>query len=807
LGTSLPIDDVLPKIQAALRTSPSLVIRAPPGAGKTTRVPGAILDSPDFPRGKKILMLEPRRIAARLAAKRIAQERNVRLGQEVGYRVRFEDRTSAKTRLMIITEGLLTRMLHADPMLEDVACVILDEFHERSIHADLALAFLKEIQQTVRPDLKIIVMSATLALDSVSAYLDQAPVIDTFGRAFPVEEHWAKNIDSRDELQRCVGTVKRAIQEIDHGDLLVFLPGAREIQRVQKSLNEAFAGRIDVLPLYGALSPRDQDLALSESKKRKIVVATNIAESSVTIPGVHIVVDVGREKLVFHDPARGLERLDTVRISRASAEQRAGRAGRLGPGHVFRLWSEAEHRHLQAFAKPEIERIDLASALLEVLAWAERDPALFDWFDAPSDASLQHGLRLLRRLGAVDRDSFKITKRGRQILNFPLHPRMASALITAHTLGALEAGSKVCALFSEPGMLKRGRRDEVSHCDFDISSTYLPAPIRQAQKQLLSIALKRLGPEGPKAKNEEEAIQMIFLSGFSDRVARRRDSESDRFVMVGGRGAKLSRDSKVKKATLIVALDVDDGHRASEALIRQACAIEESWLQGVEVIEVVQFNAERKAAEGIRRRVYDDLVLDERRDQSVNPEKLSEALLAAAQVDAYQAIQPDKDAQSYLARIAFVRRSIPDLDWPLIEWPMILPTLCTGLRSFAQLQKADVISALKQQLGYARAARLDQLAPKQIQVDNGRPLRLRYDQDGPPVLSVRLQRLFGIKTTPRVADGRVPLKLELLAPNMRPVQVTQDLESFWAVTYPEVRKQLRARYSKHAWPEDPGLVP
>jgi len=799
----LPIDEVLPQIVSKLSSAQSLVVRAPPGAGKTTRVPGAILDSADFPSDKKILVLEPRRIAARLAARRIAQERKVKLGGEVGYRVRFEDKTSAQSRLIIITEGLLTRMLHSDPMLEDVGCVILDEFHERSINADLALAFLKEIQQTVRPDLKIVVMSATLALESVSVYLDQAPVIDSEGRSHPVEVHWDRGQDQRDEIERCVGTVKRAVKQVEQGDLLVFLPGAREIERVRSALAKAYEGRIDVLPLYGALSPKAQDLALSDSSRRKIVVATNIAESSVTIPGVRIVVDVGREKMVFHDSSRGLERLDTVRISRASAEQRAGRAGRLGPGHVFRLWTESEHRHLKDFAKPEIERIDLASTLLEVLEWADRDPLSFDWFESPSASSVQQGLHVLRRLGAIEAAGYRVTKKGRQILGFPLHPRMASALIKAHELGVLAAGASLAALSSEPGSQRRRRKDEVSNSDFEAQDQNLPHMVRKTRDQLESIARKLLGPANKKAVDEEEALLKVLLAGYSDRVARRREPGSDRFVMVGGRGAKLSRDSVVKESSLIVAIDVDDGHRASEALIRKASAIEEDWLSGVTEVEAVRFNSERQAAEGLRRRMYGDLILEERRDQAVSPERLSGALLTAAQVDPLRAIQPDKDAQSYMLRIEFVRRSLPDLEWPEVTWAGLLPDLCVGVRSFAQLQKSDLIAMIKMKLGYDRAKRLEQFAPGRVNVDDGRPLRLRYDSEGPPVLAVRLQRLFGIKTTPTVADGRVPLKLELLAPNMRPVQVTQDLESFWAVTYPEVRKQLRARYSKHAWPEDP----
>ncbi|MEE2902028.1 MAG: ATP-dependent helicase HrpB [Myxococcota bacterium] len=802
MNESLPIDKVLPEILEHLKTKSSIVVRAEPGAGKTTRIPVAIAQSEVLEKDKKILVLEPRRMAARMAAVRIAKNMGCQLGTKVGYQIRFENRTSANSQIIVMTEGLMTKRLQSDPFLENVGCVILDEFHERSVHTDLAISLLKEIQQSVRPDLRLVIMSATLSMERLSSYLSGAPCVDSAGRSYPVTVHWKERVDERRPIDQLVGTIKRAVQKIEDGDVLVFLPGAREILQTQAELQAVYGDKISVFPLYSALSSAEQDAAITPQKKRKIILSTNIAESSLTIPGVKTVVDMGLERTVFHDAARGLDQLKTVRISRASAEQRAGRAGRIGPGHVFRMWTKSEHQSLKEFAQAEIHRIDLASTMLVVLRWAAQDPKVFDWFEAPSEASLQRGLLQLRSLNAVEDDCFTITKKGEKMLSFPLHPRLAAVMIRAQELGDVELGAKVCTLIAEGGRAKPNSRQAVANSDFEIPRGQLPAHLERTCRQIVKIAKASLGSE-VKQPNTKEILPRMLLAGFSDRVAKKRAHRQDRYRLVSGRGAILSRNSRVREEDLIIAIDIDDGHSAEEALIRQACKIKEDWLQNVTVTTVVQFNHERLAAEGVRQKKYQNLVLAEQRDQNVPVTDLSDALLEAALQDPERALKPSEKVQSLIARIEFIRRTLPELNWPQITWESVLPLVCSGLRSFAQIQKSDQINAVKSLLGYPASQQLDEWAPKTLTFGKGKPLRLRYDTEGPPVLAIKLQRMFGVRDTPRVANGRVPIKLELLAPNMRPVQVTQDLMSFWQTTYPEVRKQLRARYAKHAWPEDP----
>ena len=802
MTNSLPIDAVLPEILSHLKTQSSLIVRAEPGAGKTTRIPVALAQSQLFEKGQKILVLEPRRMAARMAAKRIAENLGCRIGSRVGYQIRFENRTSPQTQVIVMTEGLLAKRLQSDPFLEDVGCVILDEFHERSIHTDLAISFLKEIQQSVRPELRLVIMSATLSIERLTQYLNDAPCVDSKGRTFPITVHWKERVDDRREIDQLVGTIKRAVQKIDDGDILVFLPGAREIRQARSALQATYGDKIAILPLYSALTSEEQDEAIRPHKKRKIILSTNIAESSLTIPGVKIVVDMGLERTIFHDSSRGLDQLKTVRISRASADQRAGRAGRMGPGHVFRMWTKSQHQSLKEFAQAEIHRIDLAGTILGVLQWASQDPRQFDWFESPNESSIARSVLQLRALKAIDSDGFSLTAKGKTMHSFPLHPRLAAVMIRAHELGDIELGAKVCTLISEGGYSSSPSTQTVANSDFELPQGLFPAHLERTRKQILKVAKSSLGKKGtdPQVDN---VLPRMLLAGFSDRVGKKRAQRQDRYRLVSGRGAILSRHSRVREEELIIAIDIDDGHSAEEALIRQACKIEEAWLEDIVEETAVNFNVQRLAAEGVRQTKYQELVLREQRDQNVSVTELSEVLFLAALQDPERALKPNEKVQGLIARIEFIRRTMPDLEWPKITWAAVLPLVCPGLRSFAQIQKSDQINAIKSILGYPASQKLDEWAPTTLSFGRGKPLRLRYDAEGPPVLAIKLQRMFGVRETPRVAKGRIPVKLELLAPNMRPVQVTQDLESFWQTTYPEVRKQLRARYAKHAWPEDP----
>lgn len=835
----LPIDAVMPEILAAMRRSRNLVLRAPPGAGKTTRVGPAMLDAGLVGPKEKILMLEPRRVAARAAARRIAEERGGRVGDEIGYQVRFDDKTSAKTRFAILTEGLLAKKLESDPTLEGVGAVLLDEFHERSVHADLALAFLREVQETLRPELRIVVMSATLEAEPIARFLGGAEVVDTPGRIFPVKTSFLETPDERWVDERVVSGVRRALaEEDDGGDVLIFLPGVGEIRRSQEALEKVFEDRFLLCPLYGDLSPEDQDRALRPGKKRKLVLATNVAETSLTIEGVTTVVDTGLVKRIFHDPARGIDRLETGRISRASADQRRGRAGRTGPGRCFRLWTESEDRRLVPHDEPELMRIDLAPVLVDVLAWGARDPAEFQWFEAPPKASLERALQLLRSLGAVEPVGFRLTEKGERLRRFPLHPRLATSLVRAHALGVVRDAALVCALLSERDLVRRSkdpsrasveaegpsdplhRRDlylELEASGFSRSlagrlSLDLGAArsVRDVERRLLDLARRELG-EGKAAQGDPEVLlQRALLAGFPDRVAKRREAGSGRLLMASGRGGELARESVVRSASLMVAIEVDDSNRAGSAdtLVRQASAVEASWLSDTGLVTEgsrVRWNETREAAEAVIERRYGALVLAEKRDPEGDPEALAALLAERAAPKLLELL--GEDAHQVLLRLELIKKNVPDVGLESVDLESLLPKLCLGLKTLGELRKLDFGAAIKNAVGHHTWQKIEALAPERIEVPSGSHVKLRYEHEGPPVLSVRLQEVFGLEKTPRVAGGRVAVKMELLAPNMRPVQVTQDLESFWARTYAEVRKDLRARYPRHSWPEDGRTAP
>jgi ATP-dependent helicase HrpB len=835
VAAPLPIDEVLGEVLARLKKSPNLVLRAPPGAGKTTRVAPAMLDAGLVPKGERIIMLQPRRVAARASARRIASERNVRLGDEVGYHVRHDDRTSARTRIAILTEGLLTRKLQADPTLEGVGAVILDEFHERSIHADLAIAFLREIQETVRPDLKIVVMSATLETGRVARYLGDAPIVESPGRTFPVRVDYLEKSDDRWADEQVVGAIKRILRDEsdDGGDILCFLPGAGEIRRAESTLRPIVGDRMDVRPLYGELDADAQDRALSRGGRRKIVLATNIAETSLTIEGVTWVVDSGLAKVLRHDPARGGDRLETSRISRASADQRAGRAGRTAPGRAIRLWTEAEQSRLSESDAAEISRIDLAPVVMEVLAWSTTDPREFRWFEPPPPASVERALDTLRALGVVERNRYAMTPLGERVRQFPLHPRLGAMMVEAHRLGVVPEGALAAAVASERDPMRRGAEtDHVESSDLLVRGSRVAEleesrwslslatrigndverarGIARVRDQLEDVAGRVLGKAPPRPADTESATLRAVLAGYGDRVAKRRAEGGERVVMVGGRGAKLAKESVVKAAPLLVVVELDDTRREAESLVRMASAIEEEWLASrVEKRAVYRFNAERQAVEMVVVRQYFDLVLSERYERggpAVDSTAVERVLMEAARADPTRAFAVDAEADALLQRLAFLATVMPELELPVIDRAGLvglLPDIVGGKKSFGELRQVDLSQAIRNQLGYKRAADVDKHAPMKLPVPSGSQILLRYEPGGPPTLAVRLQEVFGLETTPRIAAGRVPVRLELLGPNYRPVQVTQDLKSFWDGTYQEVRKELRARYPKHSWPDDP----
>jgi len=834
--SALPIDEVLPELLSALRESPGVVLQAPTGAGKTTRVPPALLDSGLAGSGQ-IIMLEPRRIAARAAAARMAFERGSSLGEEIGYQVRFDRRSGPKTRILVVTEGILLRMLQDDPFLESVGAVLFDEFHERSLQSDLALAMVHRVQETVRPELKLVVMSATLAALPIAAYLGNCPVIESAGRLHPVEIEYLPAAVQTNPLDAVASSVERILSRTA-GDVLVFLPGLREIRHLRKRL-ATLADRegLLLLELYGDLPPEKQDAVLGPSRQRKVVLATNVAETSLTIDGVTGVVDTGLARILKTDRATGLDRLVLSRISKASANQRAGRAGRTAPGVCLRLWTEREHHARPEHEEPEIRRVDIAGPVLELLCWGESDIAAFPWFEPPRPEAIEHALQLLRRLGAIEEG--QVTDLGRSMVRIPAHPRIARLLVEGQRLGHPDIVGMAAALLSErdPFLREegegRGARRPRHHAMSDVLervaalSDYEKSGRREtscgpvhvsAARQLLHARdqftrlVRQTGRESAsKPASAEEALLRGLLVAYPDRLAWRREPGSRRGVMVGGRGVRLAEESVVAEPELFVCVDIDAGK--GESLVRMASGVRREWLPRELVVTrtEVEFDVEQDRVLAFRRIRFEDLILDEAITSATDEEEVARALAAAASERLDRALPLNEpEVKNFLARVRCLREWIPELELPAFDEEdlrELLPALCRGRRSFADLRRAPLLDHLRGTLSYPQQQALDQHAPERIAVPSGSRIALQYEEGRPPVLAVRIQELFGLAETPRIARGRVPVLLHLLAPNMRPQQVTDDLRSFWNNTYAQVRKDLRRRYPKHAWPEDPWNAP
>lgn len=822
----LPIDAIVPELIASLRKQPAVVLQAPAGAGKTTRVPSAILDA-GLASGQ-IVVLQPRRLAARAAAARITVERGGRLGAEVGYQVRFERRASRNTRILAVTDGVFVRMLADDPFLEDVAVVIFDEFHERSIHTDLALAMARRVQLEVRPELKIVVMSATLAPEPIAAWLGDCAIVRSEGRTFPVDIRYLAHSPRGPLAPRVARGIEELLTETS-GHVLAFLPGVSEIRQTERELvQHGRTADAAIMPLYADLPLDEQQAVLNPGSRRKIVLATNVAETSLTIEGVTAVVDSGLARVLRIDPALGIDRLETTRISRASADQRAGRAGRTSPGVCLRLWTEREHTGLVDFETPEIARVDLAGPVLELLCWGETDLRNFGWYEAPPAASVEHSLRLLRRLGAIGERG--ATELGRQMSKLPVHPRLARAMIEGHRLGYGPRVALACGLLSDRDPFRGSRHEESRHTSqsdildrvaaieaFDRTGHrqtelgQLDAPaakaVLRATKQLIRIMSELPQAAATRGRLADEAVLRSMYVAFADRLARRREANSPRAVMLGGRGVRLSRASAVREAPLFVCVSLNETGK-SESLVELASAVERNWLpeDNLRVSVDVEFDPRRERVVAVRRMRLEDLVLDEAMTSvpaDVDPAPL---LAAAAAEQLERTLSLDEEAKQFVARIAFLRKWMPELELPdLGDNPLrrLLPWLAIGRQSFDELRRAPVVPALKAMLSGRQRAALERDAPERMRVPSGRMIALRYESGQPPILAVKIQEMFGLRETPRVAGGRVPVLLHLLAPNMRPQQVTSDLASFWKNAYPVVRKELRRRYSKHPWPEDP----
>jgi ATP-dependent helicase HrpB len=844
----LPIDSLLPEILDALRRRGAVVVEAPPGAGKTTRVPRAILEGSLAGEGE-VLVLEPRRLAARMAARRVAEEIGDRVGGIVGYQVRFEDATGPGTRLRYVTEGLFTRRLASAPTLPGVGAVVLDEFHERRLHADLALAAVRRLRETARPDLKVVVMSATLDAGPVARHLG-APTVRSEGRLFDVAVEYLSLAEAAEPGVRLETRVARAVRRLaadePGGDILVFLPGMAEIRGAMEACEDAAVrSGLQLLPLHGDLSPDDQDRAVRNGPGRKAIFSTNVAETSVTIEGVAAVVDSGLARVASHSPWSGLPLLAVRKVSKASAAQRAGRAGRTRPGRALRLYTRQDHDARPAFDVPEILREDLAEIMLvaAVVGTADRD-----WLDPPPEAAVGAANGLLRLLGAVDAAG-RATDLGRRMLRFPLHPRLSRLLVEAEARGAAGEGALLAALLAERDIRERaagsrkasdsptglsdltelarrfGEAERVRFAPDRVRSLGLsPAAVTavaRARRQLLGIAGSRGGEE-----NEEVALRAA-LAAFPDRVARRRVHGSPEVLLAGGGAARLDPSSVVREAPLLVA--VDAGERRGESrptrgaaggpggpvTVRLASAITPGMLaalfpERLRREDDLDWNAGEERVEGWARLRYGDLVIEERRKTETDPAKASALLAEAAVARGAAAFVPEGAIERLQARLEFVARAVPESGVaPLSEEDIgaALRESCAGRRSFAELRDAGLIDAVLRRIPPARRGALDRMAPERISLAGGRSTRVHYGAGGkPPHVESRLQYFFGLAEGPAVAGGRVRLVLHLLAPNMRAVQVTTDLAGFWERHYPALRRELMRRYPRHAWPEDPRLA-
>jgi ATP-dependent helicase HrpB len=848
---SLPIDPLLPEIIGRLRQSPNIVLEAPPGAGKTTRVPPALLDAGIAGAGE-VLALEPRRLAARMAARRVAEERGERLGETVGYQVRFEEVASAKTRLRFLTEGVLTRRLLSDPTLKNVGVVVLDEFHERHLQADLALALLRRLQKTSRPDLKLVVMSATLDAGPVARFLDDSPTLRSEGKRFDVEiEHQARP-DERPLAEQVAAAVNRlAAEEID-GDMLIFLPGAAEIRRAQAACS-AIAGRHDliVLPLHGDLSAEEQDRAVKPAAKRKVILSTNVAESSVTIDGVVAVIDSGLARVAGHSPWSGLPTLNIARISKASATQRSGRAGRTRPGRCLRLYTAQDFNARPDHDVAEVHRADLAETALELHAAGIADLTGFDWFEAPPQSAIEAAEGLLSKLGAIEARG-AMTAVGRGMLRFPLHPRQSRMLVEAESRGVGEQAYTIAALIGERDIvaseLFKGERERKAEHEgpsdllhrLDLfeeaaAASFAPSRLREmnldvgavlaagrVRRQLLgSRASSRIrAMESGSGKQGDDALLISILAGYPDRVAKRRTLKSDNreLLLSSGGAARLSPSSVVGQSEFLVAIDAEERRDASQLqsrIVRIASRIEPEWLidlfanQLRETTEV-KWNSQLERVEVVERMMYDQLAISENRSATAGREEAARVLAEAALAAGLQKFVEPETVSNFLARLEFVAKTFPESATPALnddDAREALVALCDGVKSFAELRAAAregaLIEALRQRLNAEQRRLLDKMAPEFVAIAGRRRVRVNYETGKPPWIESRLQDFFGMETGPVIAGGRAPLVMHLLAPNHRPVQVTTDLAGFWQRVYPQVRKELSRRYPRHAWPEDP----
>ncbi|MCK1355093.1 ATP-dependent helicase HrpB [Bradyrhizobium sp. CW7] len=805
--TPLPIDAVLDDLSRTLEAHHAAVLVAPPGAGKTTRVPLALLDAP-WAKGKKIIVLEPRRIAARASADRMAKSLGERAGETVGYRVRFGSKISRATRIEVVTEGIFTRQILDDPELSGIAAVLFDEFHERSLHADMGLALARDAQLGLREDLRILVMSATLDGARVAKLLGEAPVVESEGRAFPVETRYlGRKADA--PIERQMADAIASALRADAGSVLAFLPGAAEIRRTQNFLAERIHdSSIEIVPLFGALDAAVQDRAISPAPKgtRKVVLATSIAETSLTIEGVRIVVDSGLARVPRYEPDIGLTRLETVRVSRAAADQRRGRAGRTEPGVCYRLWDEPQTASLAPYTQPEILSADLSSLVLDLAQWGVADPAALSFLDPPPQPAWKEAKSLLSELNALDGDG-RITAEGKSLRALALPPRLARMIVDSHRAGEGEAAAEIAAIITERGL--GGDSVDLEHRRDQFRRDRSP---RAASARDLARRWASQVAASEKAATAEGDLStgLMLAYAFPDRVARNRGNGS--FVLANGRGAAVDQTSSLAR-TPYIAVGEMTGTAASGRILLAAQIsqdeIERHFAEHIESVEEISFDRGAMALRARRKRALHAITLSEA-TLAVSPSGDTARIFADGLIAAGLDRLPwSKVAKQWRDRVMFLRRAEGD-SWPDLsddgliarrdDW--LVPALYDMI-ALKDISAGDLSDALMALLPWEMRARLDREAPTHFEAPTGSVLAIDYEAEQGPTIAVRLQELFGLNTHPSIAAGKVPLVLELLSPAQRPVQVTRDLPGFWRGSYSAVRSDLRGRYPRHPWPEDP----
>ncbi|EIP3146342.1 ATP-dependent helicase HrpB [Salmonella enterica] len=795
--TSLPVAAVLPELLTALKTAPQVLLSAPTGAGKSTWLPLQLLQQD--PVAGKILLLEPRRLAARNVAQRLAEALNEKPGETVGYRMRAQSCVGPRTRLEVVTEGVLTRMIQRDPELRGVGLVILDEFHERSLQADLALALLLDIQQGLRDDLRLLIMSATLDNDRLCQRLPDAPTIVSEGRAFPVERRY-QPLAAHLRFDEAVAMATAELLRNENGSLLLFLPGVGEIQRVHEHLASRVGSDVLLCPLYGALSLEAQRKAIvpAPAGMRKVVLATNIAETSLTIEGIRLVVDSAQERVARFDARTGLTRLVTQRISQASMTQRAGRAGRLAPGICLHLLAKEQAERAAAQSDPEILHSDLSGLLMEVLQWGCHDPASLFWLDRPPEVNLQAARRLLLMLGALEGE--RLSARGRKMAATGNEPRLAAMLVNAGEGDSAATAAMLAAILEDP---PRGGGTDLSV----LFSRRQPGWQQRSQQLLKRLQVRNGEPDSA-------LIMPLLARAFSDRIARRRGQEG-RYQLANGMGAMLDADDALGRHEWLIAPLLLQGSASPDARILLAQPLDiASLIQACPDLlrqsDTVEWDEAQGTLKAWRRMRIGQLTVSVQPLAKPSEEELHQAMLNGIRDKGLAVLNWTPEAEQFRLRLHCAAKWLPEYDWPAVDEASLLATLenwllphMTGVQSLRSLKSLNVTQALRGLLDYAMLQRLDSELPGHYTVPTGSRITIRYHEDNPPALAVRMQEMFGEAKTPTIAQGRVPLVLELLSPAQRPLQITRDLSAFWQGAYREVQKEMKGRYPKHVWPDDP----